>query len=142
VWVNAIVTVTGDRDEAVLPAVQTFLDSNRRFQRWAWLTPGQTIVAGTTTKTPSPDRMGRHPGFGTDISRNIATGGETMLVDALGTDSGGTRLDVTSASYPIYDWGRNRRNIRQLADHLRDAGLVVEVESMTARHALGGRKPR
>ena len=141
VWVKAIVTVTGDRDEAVLPTVQRFFGSNRRFQRWMWLMPGQTIIAGTTTRTPSLD-MGRPLIHRVDMSRNSATGGETMLVDALGTDSGGTQLDVTSASYPIYDWGRNRRNVQQLVDHLRDAGLVVEIESMTARHALGGPKPR
>jgi hypothetical protein len=80
--------------------------------------------------------------MGVDMGRNMATGGETMLVDALGTGSGRTELDVTSASYPIYDWGRNRRNIQQLVDHLRESGLVVEIKSMESKYTLGGPKPK
>jgi hypothetical protein len=118
VFAKASLEVGGDRDGAVLPNVQSFFDSSGLFTDWKWLEPGPAIGAVT--------------------SRNFATGGERMMVVARVVPPGQTELEVTSASYPLYDWGRNRRNIQHLVEHLQESGLSVEIGSMISKHTLGG----
>jgi len=121
-FVEATLAVGEDRDEAVLASVRAFFDSSRRFTEWKWLEPGPAIGAVT--------------------GRTLATGGERMMVVARVARPGQTELEVTSASYPLYDWGQNRRNIQQLVRHLRESDLVVEIEVMISKHRLGGPKPK
>ena len=128
-WTKTTLTVGVEQSDDVLLAVQAFFDANRRFGSWIWLEPGRSIGAGTVTDSKLHN-----------VRHNPATGGERMKVDVRTLPPGRTELEVMSFSVPLYDWGRNRRNIQELVRQLQAAGLAVETGPMVSKHTLGGPK--
>ena len=93
-WTTATLLVAGDRDREVLPGVHTFFESHRRFRSWRWIKPGESLCAGKAAEGP----------WSVDW-RNPVTGGESLTVQVQHGGPAATELQVTSVSYPIYDWG-------------------------------------
>jgi hypothetical protein len=117
-WTSAKVAVAGRSDGDVMTAVETYFES-RRFREWTWQEPGRSIAAATRF--------------------SMATGGEGMKVTVLPPSaSGDTEVEVLSAAYALYDWGRNRRNIRKLVGELEQRGFRVEISDLASTHRLGG----
>jgi len=109
--------VAGYGPADVLEVVQQFIEVSAKFDRWAGLELESAIVVST--------------GY------NRATGGENVRIVASQT-APGTELAVLSQSWPLYDWGRNRRNLNLIAGGLRQAGMTIDEGPMTSRHRLGG----
>jgi hypothetical protein len=111
--------MTGDQREAVLNSVELYFKGERRFTDTEWLEPGRVLAGGT--------------------GHNFSTGGEGVKVEVNAGDGITTTLvEVTSISVPIYDWGKNQRNVDSLVNHLRKAGFVFEVTSSEGKRKVGG----
>jgi hypothetical protein len=118
-WRRTILLVNGDQREAVLNAVQSYFESDRRFRNMEWLESGRVLTA-----------YGRH---------NLSTGGEGVKIEVNGRDGlAMMQVDILSVSVPIYDWGKNQRNIDSLVNYLRMAGFVFEVKASEGKHKIGG----
>lgn len=108
-----------DQPEAVLNSVESYFNGERRFVDTEWLEPGR-VLAGWT-------------GY------NISTGGEGVKVEVNAGDGNATTLvKITSFSRPIYDWGKNQKNVDSLVKHLRNAGFFFEITASEGKRKLGG----
>jgi hypothetical protein len=111
--------MTGDQREAVLNSVESYFKGERRFSDTEWLEPGRVLAAGT--------------GY------NFSTGGEGVKVEVNNGDGNtGTTVEITSVSMPIYDWGKNQKNIDSLVNHFRSAKFVFEVTASEGKRKIGG----
>lgn len=118
-WRKATLSMAGDQREAVLSTVEAYFNGERRFKDTEWLEPGR-VLAGGTGYTFSTG------GEGVKVAVNAGDGMDTTVVE------------VTIVSKPIYDWGKNQRNVDSLVNHLRDAGFVLEVTASEGKRKVGG----
>ena len=83
-WRQTTLSLVGDQQEAVLHAVQSYFESDRRYSKIEWLEPGRLLAASARY--------------------NFITGGEGICVEAnSGDGSATTQVAIVSASQPIYD---------------------------------------
>ena len=115
-WVKGTITVSGDRDNSV-DVVKAFFETSSRWKHG---------VLGEVGHTFSKRRRG-----------GIATGGvERFEVEVRPSDQGPVALEVMSQSGPLYDWGRNKKHIREFVRFLEASGMKVAVGPMTATHRI------
>lgn len=118
-WRQTTLSVAGNQQEALLDAVRSYFESDRRYGNIEWLEPGRVLAASA--------------------KYNFSTGGEGVKVEVTrGAGEATTDVAILSASMPIYDWGKNQRNIDALINHLRSAGFVVDVKATCGKHKIGG----
>jgi len=118
-WRQTTLSVAGTQREAVLDAVRSYFESDRRYRNIEWLEPSRVLAASA--------------------KYNFSTGGEGVKVEVSGGEGEATtEVAIMSASMPIYDWGKNQQNIDALINHLRNAGFVLEVKATDSKHKLGG----
>ena len=118
-WRRTILLVNDGKREVVLDAVRSYFETNRRFKNMEWLEPGRVLSAYSR--------------------RNLSTGGEGVKVEVNGSEGLTTvQVDILSITAPIYDWGKNQRNIDSLVNYLRTVGFIFEVKANEGKHKIGG----
>ena len=96
-WRQTTLSVAGDKRAEVTSVVQRYFEANRRFGITEWAEPGRVIAVSTRG--------------------NLWTGGEAIEVRVSeGVDSSTTQVQVLSVLSAMYDWGKNRRNVRRIAE--------------------------
>jgi hypothetical protein len=124
-WSQATFSVDREQDE-VVRVIEAFFDSNPRYSPSQWSSSEQSIKAA-----------GGRPG-GSVARRFAGEAEEGMRVDFLPASDSDLELRVTSQSFPLFDWGRNAKNIRNLGEHLKASGWSVGIGPTASTHRIGG----
>ena len=118
-WRQTTLSVAGDKRAEVTSAVQRYFESNRRFGITEWTEPGRMFAVSTRGNLWADEQA---------VEVRVSEGADSSM----------TQVQVLSSMAPIYDWGINRRRIRELLSYLLNAGIDFEITTTNRKFEFGG----
>jgi len=117
-WRQTTLSVAGDKRAEVTRLVQLYFESNRRFGISEWTEPGRVFAVSTRGNLWADEQA---------VEVRVSEGANST-----------TQVQVLSSLAAMYDWGINRRRIRELLSYLSNAGIDFEIATTNRKYEFGG----